>query len=229
MITSVSKISSVDASNYTTQSDFSNKEKTNSDGNNVSSNELEQDTFIKSSSDDLTNLTYKPVKNKLSVEEVQALKDNQAENEKELIKKFINNTITAQNNLLNNTNSDGLSKESTDLLTKIFGSVDKAYPKLATTPEEAQKAISDGGAYSVNAVADRIMTMATALAGSDPDKLNQMRNAVEDGFKQAGVEFSNSTGMGDLPQICKDTYTEVMNRFDTLQDKSSDTKTTPAN
>lgn len=42
---------------------------------------------------------------------------------------------------------------------------------MATTPEDAEKAISKGGAYSVEAVTDRIMTMAKALARNDPNKL----------------------------------------------------------
>ena len=34
-----------------------------------------------------------------------------------------------------------------------------ALPEVGTTPEEAQKAISEGGAYSISAVADRIFGM----------------------------------------------------------------------
>lgn len=64
------------------------------------------------------------------------------------------------------------------------------------------------------------MTMATAIAGDDQDKLQQMRTAVEKGFAQAGLEFKNATS-SDLPQIFKDTITEVMNRFDKLQNKTS--------
>jgi len=47
-----------------------------------------------------------------------------------------------------------------------------------------------------------------------------MRDAVENGFSQAGLDFSKAT-KNDLPQICKDTYTEVMKRFDDLQNKTS--------
>jgi len=113
-----------------------------------------------------------------------------------------------------------MSEEATDLLTKIFGSVENAYPPLATTPEDAQKSISEGGAYSINAVADRIMNMAKFIAGDNPDKLQQMRKAVEKGFSQAGLDFNKATD-SDLPQICKDTCAEVMRRFDELQDSTS--------
>lgn len=114
-----------------------------------------------------------------------------------------------------------MSEETKDLLTKIFGSLENVYPPLATTQEDAQKAISEGGSYSIDAVADRIMTMAKFMAGDDPDKLQQMREAVEKGFSQAGLDFNNATD-SDLPQICKDTCTEVMRRFDELQGVTKD-------
>lgn len=41
---------------------------------------------------------------------------------------------------------------------------------------------------------------------------------IDDGFKQAGLDFKNATN-SDLPQICNDTYTEVMKRFDEWQNK----------
>ena len=72
----------------------------------------------------------------------------------------------------------------------------------------AAAAIADGGEYSVDAVATRILDMAKALSGGDVSKLSELRDAVEKGFKAAGVELG-----GKLPGICQDTYTEVMKRF----------------
>src|SRR5574344_3069190 len=92
-----------------------------------------------------------------------------------------------------------------------------ALPEAATTPEEAQKAISDGGAYSVQAVADRVFGMASEIANGDPEKLEAMRAAVEKGFAQAGLEFNEATGASGLPQICQDTHEEIMNRFGKLK------------
>lgn len=80
------------------------------------------------------------------------------------------------------------------------------------TPEDvaaAQAAISEGGYYSVDAVATRIMDMAMALAGGDPEKIGVLRDAVEKGFAQAGEVFGAA-----LPQICQDTRSEIMARFD---------------
>ena len=54
-----------------------------------------------------------------------------------------------------------------------------ALPEVATNPEDAAKAIAPGGAWSVDAVSTRIFDLATAIAGNDPEKLSQMRAAVE--------------------------------------------------
>ena len=103
--------------------------------------------------EDAEKSTYKPAKKKLSTEEITALKEEQDSFKTELIKKFISDTINAQNNLFKRSTGSkitSISEETTDLLTKIFGSVEDAYDS-------------------------------------------------------------------DLPQICKDTCTEVMRRFDELQ------------
>jgi hypothetical protein len=184
--------------------------------------DLKTDTFVKSTEKDEANSSYKPVRKKLSTEEVKAIKEDQSNLKTDLIKKFIRDTINNQNRLLGRSMQNEtakIPKQTTDLLTKIFGSVENAYPQLETTPEGATKAIEEGGAYSINAVADRIMTMAKAIAGDDPKKLQQMRVAVEKGFSEAGLDFNKATE-SELPQICKDTYTEVMKRFDELQNNN---------
>ena len=59
--------------------------------------------------------------------------------------------------------------------------------------------------------------MAAELAeilGADPEKLAKMRDAVEEGFRQAGMVFKEITGKDDMPQITHDTYDEIMSRFD---------------
>ncbi len=84
--------------------------------------------------------------------------------------------------------------------------------KLHVTRQDstaAAAAIGDGGEYSVDAVAGRIMDMAKALAGGDKSKISVLREAVEKGFEAAGADFG-----GELPEICGRTYDEVMKRFD---------------
>lgn len=76
----------------------------------------------------------------------------------------------------------------------------------------AEAAISEGGEYSIDSVATRIMDMAKALGGNDPSKISLLRNAVQKGF--GGAASMLGVKEDDMPQITKDTYSEVMKRFD---------------
>lgn len=89
-----------------------------------------------------------------------------------------------------------------------------ALPEVATNPEDAAKAIADGGNWSIDAVSTRIFDLATAIAGDDPEKLSAMRAAVEEGFKQAGLTWTDATGLQKMPEITQNTYDEIMSRFD---------------
>ncbi|MBQ6976875.1 MAG: hypothetical protein IJQ16_10060 [Selenomonadaceae bacterium] len=87
-------------------------------------------------------------------------------------------------------------------------------PEVATNPADAAKAVADGGAWSVDAVAGRLFDLASAIAGDDPEKLQEMRAAVEEGFKQAGAAWQGMTGSSSMPDITSRTYNELMHRFD---------------
>ena len=87
-------------------------------------------------------------------------------------------------------------------------------PEVATNPEDAAKAVADGGDWSVDAVATRIFDMASAIAGNDSEKLSALRAAVEEGFSQAGLTWNQYTGLDEMPEITEKTYNEIMSRFD---------------
>ncbi len=78
--------------------------------------------------------------------------------------------------------------------------------------DSAKKSISDGGNYSVDAVATRIMDMAKSLSGNDPSKISLLRDAVTKGFGKAAKTLGLKED--EMPDITKSTYTEVMKRFD---------------
>lgn len=85
---------------------------------------------------------------------------------------------------------------------------------LYVSAEDSQKvaeAIAEGGEYSVDAVATRIMDMAKSLSGGDKSKISLLRDAVKKGFEASGMEFNDGKG---LPDICNQTYDEIMKRFD---------------
>lgn len=75
--------------------------------------------------------------------------------------------------------------------------------------EWAKKAIAEGGEFSVDAVATNIMDMAKALSGNDGAYISLLKKAVDMGFSEAAALFG-----GEMPDITKDTYNEIMKRFD---------------
>lgn len=88
--------------------------------------------------------------------------------------------------------------------------------KLHVTEEQrlaAEKAISEGGEYSVENVTDRIMNMAKALAGDDPTKIDTLQNAVIKGFEKAAGVLGRKKDLSDMPDITRQTYDKVMNAF----------------
>ncbi len=85
----------------------------------------------------------------------------------------------------------------------------------AATKKQAQDDIAEDGYWGVNQTSGRILDFAKALAGDDPEKLEQMRTAFEKGYKQA-----EKTWGGELPDISKQTFDAVMKGFDELTGKT---------
>ncbi len=74
---------------------------------------------------------------------------------------------------------------------------------------EAQALIAEGGPFSPEAVSDRIVEMAMAFAGDDPEKMALMRGAIEEGFQAAKDLFG-----GQLPDISYATYDRIQEKLD---------------
>lgn len=108
-----------------------------------------------------------------------------------------------------------------DNMWKILSSGD--FTVDAATKKQAQEDVSEDGYYGVKQTSDRIVDFAQALAGDDTDKLEDMRQAFIKGFKQA----TNTWGK-ELPQISQDTYKAVMDKFDKLEGKTSDSSSDTA-
>ena len=123
-------------------------------------------------------------------------------------------TLTQQNLKLQGWLDEGVGQLNFDGI--LIGTDKFSLPAVGTTPEDAAKAVADGGDYSVDSVATRIMDMATTIAGGDPEKLKAMQAAVEEGFKQAGITWKDSMGEDSMPQITQDTHAEITKRFDSL-------------
>ena len=147
----------------------------------------------------------------LSAEQVRYLEESVAMNEHAMLNLMIQ-ALTDSNDKLQGWLDEGvgiLNFDGVQIDAARFG-----LPEVATNAEDAAKAVGEGGAWSVDAVSTRIFDLANAIAGGDPEKLSAMRAAVEEGFKQAGLTWTEHTGLQDMPEITKNTYNEIMSRFD---------------
>ena len=159
-----------------------------------------------------TEETATEVKTKgLSEDAVQSLKDSIKVNEQTMYSMMIQ-ALSDSNNTL-----QGWLDNGTGILNFGGVKIDAAkfgMPEVATNPADAKKAVSEGGAWSVDAVATRLFDLANTIAGGDPEKLQEMRAAVEEGFAQAGQVWQGATGTSQMPDITSQTYNELMHRFD---------------
>lgn len=147
----------------------------------------------------------------LSSEQTRALQEYQATSQQQMLQSMMQNILQSHNQEYQNgvqLNFNGV----------FINASEFNLPPVGTTPEEAASAIAEGGNYSVDAVATRIFSLAEKIANGDPERLATMKSAVEAGFKQAGTAF-NSMTKSALPQICSDTYDEIMKRFSDLEQK----------
>ncbi len=80
------------------------------------------------------------------------------------------------------------------------------------TKAQAQADIAEDGYWGVEKTSDRIVQFAMALTGGDPDKLDSMIDAFKEGYRQA-----EETWGGELPEISKNTYDAVLDKFEKIR------------
>ena len=107
-----------------------------------------------------------------------------------------------------------------DLIAKqanAYGLTNNIYQALASgsftideaTKAEAQADIAEDGYFGVTQTSDRILDFAKALCNGDKSKAEELLTAFKKGYAQA-----EETWGGKLPDICKDTYDAVLEKFD---------------
>jgi anti-sigma28 factor (negative regulator of flagellin synthesis) len=79
----------------------------------------------------------------------------------------------------------------------------------AETRAEAQRLISEDGEYGIEKTANRLFEFAVAISGNDKTKLDELKSAIEKGYKAAEKAFG-----GELPEICKSTLERTMEKLD---------------
>mgnify|MGYP004495361417 CR=1 FL=1 len=132
---------------------------------------------------------------------------SQAEHQTRNFERLVSSIFSRQSNKV------GLSKMAYD------GNLKNFYKNLtvdAKTIAKAKEDISEDGYYGVNQTSDRILSFAKSIACDDPKKMEEMRNAVEKGFKQAEKMWGDK-----LPDISQKTYDKVMEIFDKWQGKDT--------
>lgn len=84
--------------------------------------------------------------------------------------------------------------------------------KVAVDPEvvaQAKKDVAEDGYWGVEQTANRIVDFAKALTGGDPEKVEEMRKAIEKGFGSAAETWGD-----ELPEISQNTYDRVNELLD---------------
>ncbi|WP_321389597.1 hypothetical protein [uncultured Desulfuromusa sp.] len=77
------------------------------------------------------------------------------------------------------------------------------------TQEEAQALIAEDGYFGVEKTSQRIVDFAINGFGNDPTKLQEMKDAIDQGFQEAQEAFG-----GALPEISQQTYEAIMEKLD---------------
>lgn len=145
---------------------------------------------------------YKP-----NAELVQMLNDD-AEAQKNQFLSYVQETIMGQGNAV----------ASSDDIWKFLASGNFTVTEAAK--KQAQEAIADGGYWSVDKTAERILDMAKKLTGGDPDKIDKMRDAFEKGFGEATKTWGK-----ELPSISSQTYDKVQELFDKWKEDATKSAT----
>ena len=111
--------------------------------------------------------------------------------------------------------SDNRLQQLQSLVTNMFkkqgitiGTADDMWKVLASGNFTAD-ADTIAKAKGVKQTSDRTFDFAQALAGDDEEKMKAMKKAVEKGFKEATKTWGK-----ELPDISKNTYNAVMDKFD---------------
>lgn len=91
--------------------------------------------------------------------------------------------------------------------------------KYTVTPEvkqAAQDSIGKDGYWGVDQTSERILSFAKALSGNDPQKADMMLDAFKKGYEKAMGAWGK-----ELPDISKQTYDAVLDKFDKWKNGTS--------
>lgn len=93
----------------------------------------------------------------------------------------------------------------------------KEYTVDAETAKQAQADIAEDGYWGIEQTSDRLVSFAKALAGNNPEKADEMMEAVKTGFEQATKAWG-----GKLPDISQKTLDATLKKLNDWKGSSSD-------
>ncbi len=85
------------------------------------------------------------------------------------------------------------------------------------TAKQAQNDISENGYWGVEQTSDRLVSFAKALTGGNPEKADEMIDAIQKGFEAAKKAWG-----GELPEICKKTIDSAMEKLNAWKNSSKE-------
>ncbi|MCR5108561.1 MAG: hypothetical protein K6B28_10420 [Lachnospiraceae bacterium] len=95
-----------------------------------------------------------------------------------------------------------------DEIWKMFANGDLSTVSEAAKAQAAED-ISEDGYFGIKQTSERLFDYASALAGDDPDKMKEMQDAIEQGYKDATETWGK-----DLPEISQKTLEATNSLFD---------------
>ncbi len=101
----------------------------------------------------------------------------------------------------------GIAIANTDEMWRKLASGD--FTADAETIAQAKEDISEDGYWGVKQTSERIFDFALALSGGDKEKMEEMKEAVEKGFKEATKTWGK-----ELPSITEDTHEAINKKFE---------------
>lgn len=132
--------------------------------------------------------------------------NDQTEKFMNFMRKALGNQI--KNGITSGSTSAGLTSTVLDIKTAFEnGTLEASEADI----KRAQELTSEDGYYGVKKTSERILDFAKAVSGGDPEKGEEMREAVQKAFDEVADMWG---GMENTLQITKDTYDTVMQGFD---------------
>lgn len=174
--------------------------------------DIDADKQVAKKADD-TAVIFEPSKE--GIEKSKAMTDTdsvKAVDEKEARKASIREFLNAE--------AETRHQRMTDMVNELMGEQSSLIVKLSKLHngtitqeeiEQAKKDTAEDGYWGAEKTSDRMIEFAIALAGNDPDKLSEMKDAFLKGYEKA-----EKTWGGELPELCQKTREMTIDKFDKL-------------